>query len=112
MKELAEGKIEQARDLLILTVDVAIPKDFPMEKRLAVMRYMKTYIRAMADYEIDEFFKLRGDSKDDLPPDVAFKLKQASGGYDDWMVKRGRFSEVGKRKHNDSWKVKLFGDRA
>lgn len=84
-----ENRTEQIRDLLILCVDTELPKRFTVHKRLAIMRYMKTYIRAMATYELEEFARLAKAGISDLPDAVAFKVNQASKGYDAFMARRG-----------------------
>jgi len=89
--DIAEGK-----DFLIRAVDVSLDMNISIHKRLAIMRYMKTYIYRMANYEVEKAteevkkaIKL-GEGVDKLAPDLAYKLNQASEGYDNWMAKHGR----------------------
>lgn len=80
--------IDEAKDLLMMQVHIAI-QHMPMHKQLAVLRYMKTYISRMADYEVDEAVSIKEpDGK--LSPSIQFKLEQAIKGYDNWMRKYGR----------------------
>ena len=78
----------RARDLLMEAVEMKLGK-MPIHKRLSVLRYMKTYIRFMADFEVDEAIRL-DEGKGKLSPELEYKLEQASKGYDNWMAKHNR----------------------
>ena len=88
--------IAESKDFLIKLVDLNLDRHISTHKRLAVMRYMKTYIYRMADCEVDEAVKegkralKLGEDRDLLAPDLAYKFNQASKGYDNWMAKHGR----------------------
>ena len=63
--------------------------EFPMPKRHAVDRYMRTVLRSLTKMELKlalDVCKVNGF----LDPDLAFKLDQAGRGYDRFMAKRGR----------------------
>ena len=62
---------------------------FPTAKRLATERYMRTFLRSLTKIEVQlaaEHCKVTGS----LEPDLAFKLDQASRGYDRYMSRRGK----------------------
>jgi hypothetical protein len=61
---------------------------FPMNKRFAVERYMRTFLRRLTKIELQaavRVFHKRGI----LHPDITYKINQASEGYDNFMWKRG-----------------------
>lgn len=88
--------IAESKDFLIGLVDLSLDRHISIHKRLAVMRYMKTYIYRMAKCEVDEAVKEGkralelGKDRDWLARDLAYKLNQSSEGYDNWMAKHGR----------------------
>lgn len=88
--------IAEAKDFLMHAVDVSLDRNISTHKRLAIMRYMKTYIYRMANYEVEKAIEEAkkavnlGEGVDKLAPDLAYKLNQASEGYDNWMAKHGR----------------------
>lgn len=65
---------------------------YPDNKRLAVERYMRSYLRALTLGELRAYinlFKRRGI----LQPDVVHKVDQASEGYDNYVMgNRKRYS--------------------
>lgn len=77
------------KEFLIAAISLVTNK-FPIRKRLAVTRYMKTYIYRMSGYEIAETIeRIKAGRRTDLD----YKLEQASKGYDKWMIKHGRQEE-------------------
>lgn len=57
-------------------------------KQQAVERYMRTYLRALTEAELD--FEVRyTDTNNELTPTIEFKIRQASSGYDKFMARRG-----------------------
>ncbi len=58
--------------------------NFSKAKRLAVERYMRTFLRALTRGELDLALKIC-DEAQRLDPDLAFKVNQASTGYDRYM---------------------------
>ena len=61
---------------------------FPMHKRFAVERYMRTFLRRLTKNELEaalRIFYRRGI----LHPDITYKINQASEGYDNFIRKRG-----------------------
>jgi len=59
-------------------------RDFTTAKRLAVERYMRTLLRALTRAELELALKVCQGSQS-LDPDLAFKVNQASKGYDRYM---------------------------
>jgi len=59
-------------------------RDFTTAKRLAVERYMRTLLRALTRAELELALKVCQGSQS-LDPDLAFKINQASKGYDRYM---------------------------
>jgi len=59
-------------------------RDFTTAKRLAVERYMRTLLRALTRAELELDLKVCQGSQS-LDPDLAFKVNQASKGYDRYM---------------------------
>lgn len=59
-------------------------RDFTTAKRLAVERYMRTLLRALTKAELELALKVCQGSQS-LDPDLAFKVNQASKGYDRYM---------------------------
>ncbi len=59
-------------------------RDFTTAKRLAVERYMRTLLRALTRAELELTLKVCQGSQS-LDPDLAFKVNQASKGYDRYM---------------------------
>ncbi len=59
-------------------------RKFSKAKRLAVERYMRTFLRALTRGELDLALKMC-DGGQCLDPDLAFKVNQASTGYDRYM---------------------------
>ena len=58
---------------------------FPMNKRSAVERYMRTFLRRLTKNELEaalRIFHKRGI----LHPDITYKINQASEGYDNHMA--------------------------
>lgn len=58
---------------------------FPMNKRFAVERYMRTFLRRLTKNELEaalRIFHKRGI----LHPDITYKINQASEGYDNHMA--------------------------
>lgn len=62
---------------------------FPTAKRLAVERYMRTVLRSLTRIELESACKVC-EATLSLEPDLAFKLNQASKGYDRYMSRRGK----------------------
>jgi len=61
---------------------------FPINKRFAVERYMRTFLRRLTKNELEaalRIFYRRGI----LHPDITYKINQASEGYDNFIRKRG-----------------------
>lgn len=61
---------------------------FPINKRFAVERYMRTFLRRLTKNELEaalRVFYRRGI----LHPDIIYKINQASEGYDNFIRKRG-----------------------
>ena len=61
---------------------------FPINKRFAVERYMRTFLRRLTKNELEaalRIFHRRGI----LHPDITYKINQASEGYDNFIRKRG-----------------------
>jgi len=61
---------------------------FPRPKKLAVDRYMRTFLRSLTKYELEIANQVYKNSFS-LVPDIEFKINQASEGYDRFMAKRG-----------------------
>ena len=58
---------------------------FPMNKRFAVERYMRTFLRRLTKIELRaavRVFNKRGI----LHPDITYKINQASEGYDNYVM--------------------------
>ena len=64
-------------------------RGFTRAKRLAVERYMRTFLRSLTRTELEVSFKCCTGTGS-LDPDLAFKLDQASKGYDRYMARRGK----------------------
>lgn len=75
--------------LLVSLIPLAMPKDSSQAKRLAVKRYMRTFFRAMTDFELDFEFKSVKNNKS-LSSDALLKVNQASQGYDRYIRGEGR----------------------
>jgi len=78
--------ISEAKDVILQEIEVKLGK-MSIHKRLAVLRYMKRYVLNMADFEVEEAIRLNGN---ELSPELEFKVKQATKGYETWMAKHGR----------------------
>ena len=63
--------------------------EFSTAKRLAVSRYMRTFIKTLARGELEMALKFC-DADQSLNSDLAFKFNQASMGYDRFIYRRGR----------------------
>lgn len=61
---------------------------FPTSKKLAVDRYMRTFLRSLTSFELEIANQVYENSFA-LVPDIEFKIAQASEGYDRFMAKRG-----------------------
>ena len=58
-------------------------------KRLALERYMRTYLRALTMPELE--FELKyAEGNNELSPTIQFKIEQASKGYDAFMARHGK----------------------
>jgi hypothetical protein len=75
--------------LLVSLVPLSLPRDTSQAKKLAVKRYMRTFFRAMTDFELDFEFKSVKDNKS-LSSDALLKVSQASQGYDRYIRGEGR----------------------
>jgi len=77
-----------------ILVQLPISKIGPSEnKRQALERYMRTYLRGLTPFELEFELKhiennLAHDSG--LSPTLRFRLNKASDGYDAFMAKRGK----------------------
>lgn len=61
-----------------------------MRKRLAVERYMRTYLKTLSTIELEYAMRFlerrsREHRAERLPIEIEYKVKQASQGYDDFM---------------------------
>lgn len=61
---------------------------FPINKRFAVERYMRTFLRRLTKMELQAAIWVFN-NKGILHPDIDYKMNQASEGYDKFMQKRG-----------------------
>lgn len=62
---------------------------FPVKKRFAADRYMRTFLRRLTKRELEAaiwVFHKRGI----LHPDITYKINQASEGYDNYMAHKGK----------------------
>ena len=85
MKELDTENLISALMLYVSCVTI----DFPTPKKLAVERYMRTVLRSLTRIELELACKFCKTARS-LQPDLAFKVDQASKGYDRFMAKRGK----------------------
>jgi len=72
---------------LFTYVRIHMPRGISTGKRLAIERYMRTYLKALLDSELKfeiGYFNANGT----LSPDLEFKIDQAAKGYDWFMSKR------------------------
>ena len=81
--EKKDMDVEELRSFLMVYVSRETRK-FSTAKRLAVERYMRTFLRALTKSELEITFKVCHGTGS-LDPDLAFKLNQASQGYDRYM---------------------------
>jgi len=105
--------IARAKDIILEGIEVKIG-EMSIHKRLAVLRYMKSYVFRMADFEVEEAISI-DEGKGKLSPELEFKISQASDGYDTWMSKHGRkyaavLTPEQKKKQSANLKFALFGE--
>ena len=74
-------------ELLFTHVRMHIPTGIGTGKRLAIEKYMRTYLRALFDSELK--FELQHVlTNGTISPDLEYKIDQAAKGYDWFMSKR------------------------
>jgi len=74
-------------ELLFTYVRIHMPGGISTGKRLAIERYMRTYLKALLDSELKfelGYFNVNGT----VSPDLEYKISQAAKGYDWFMSKR------------------------
>ena len=81
-------KEELVSDLMHHVQMLIYERYYPDNKRLAVERYMRSYLRASTLGELKLYIRLFK-SRGILQGDVVHKVDQASEGYDNFMRKRG-----------------------
>ena len=80
-------KRNETLELLFAQVRIHMPTNISTGKRLAIERYMRTYLRALLDSELE--FELKYVyANGTISPDLEYKIDQAAKGYDWFMSKR------------------------
>ena len=85
---MAETKIEDLVSNLMLFVTLETGK-LPRPKRLAVERYMRTFVKSLTRHELELYIGFYATNRS-LDPDLTFKINQASEGYNRYMSMRSR----------------------
>jgi len=85
---MAETNIEDFVSVLMTFVSWETRR-FSRPKKQAVDRYMRTFLRALTRFELEMAIRFH-ETNGFLDPDLAFKIDQASKGYDRYMSRRSR----------------------